>query len=209
MEKIINTFKDYDIFKGDKRSLHEIAEFIVKENYAHHLVSFTEEEVANDVAAVYQEELYLYNGLSYIYIVRNHLHDLIGCIRTVHWDRKTKLPIEKIYGINPLTFIHSEQKYSYWHIGRFVVSSNAGISTLVLFKRLVAFAVRPIIEDKYSYMIAEIDSKLLKVVNALGFITRQAGSPMNYLTSETVPVYSSKRGVNRFYSRYSRLCEVI
>ena len=45
MEKQIATFKDYAIFMADKTSLLEIAQFVVKENYSHHLSSFTEEEI--------------------------------------------------------------------------------------------------------------------------------------------------------------------
>ena len=42
MEKQIATFKDYAIFMADKTSLLEIAQFVVRENYSHHLSSFTE-----------------------------------------------------------------------------------------------------------------------------------------------------------------------
>ena len=42
MEKQIATFKDYAIFMADKTSLLEIALFVVRENYSHHLSSFTE-----------------------------------------------------------------------------------------------------------------------------------------------------------------------
>ena len=89
----------------------------------------------------------------------------------------------------------------------FAVATGAGISTLTLFKRLMALAVKPIVEDKYSYMIAEIDSKLLKVMKGLGFGTRQIGKSIDYLTSETVPVCSSKRGIMGFFSKYGELCK--
>ena len=108
-----------------------------------------------------EEEEYLYDNKSHIYIARDAFGNIIGCIRSFHWDKHKILPIEKIYGINPLNAIHQESKYSFWHIGRFAVAKDSGISTLTLFKRLMALAVKPIVEDKYSYMIAEIDSKLL------------------------------------------------
>ena len=38
MEKKVASFNEYDIFMADKSSLHEIADFVVRENYAHHLV---------------------------------------------------------------------------------------------------------------------------------------------------------------------------
>ncbi len=154
---------------------------------------------------MFEEEEYLYDNKSHIYIARDSFGNMIGCIRSFHWDKRKTLPIEKIYGINPLNAIHRENKYSFWHIGCFAVAKGTGISTLTLFKRLMALAVKPIVEDKYSYMIAEIDSKLLKVMKVLGFGTRQIGKSIEYLTSETVPVCSSKRGIMGFFSRYGEL----
>ncbi|EFN90950.1 hypothetical protein HMPREF1860_01728 [Prevotella amnii] len=92
--------------------------------------------------------------------------------------------------------------------GRFAVATKTGISTLTLFKRLMALAVKPIVEDKYSYMIAEIDSKLLKVMKVLGFGTHRIGKSIDYLTSETVPVCSSKKGFKSLFSKFNELCKV-
>ena len=205
--KEITTFKDYAIFLEDKTSLLETTQFVVRENYPHHLSSFTEKEVNEDVRFVLAEEEYLYDENTHIYIARDAFGNIVGCIRSFHWDKHKTLPIEKIYGINPLNAIHGESKYSFWHIGRFAVAKDSGISTLTLFKRLMALAVKPIVEDKYSYMIAEIDSKLLKVMKVLGFGTRQIGKSIDYLTSETVPVCSSKRGIKGFFSKYGELCK--
>jgi N-acyl-L-homoserine lactone synthetase len=207
MEKQIATFKDYAIFLADKTSLLEIARFVVNENYSHHMSSFTEEDINKDIKSVLEEEEYLYDDKSHIYIARDSSGKMIGCIRSFHWDKHKTLPIEKIYGINPLHAVHEEAKYNYWHIGRFAVAKDSGLSTLTLFKRLMALTVKPIVEDKYSYMIAEIDSKLLKVMKVLGFGTRQIGKSIDYLTSETVPVCSSKRGVKGFFSKYGELCK--
>ncbi|MDD6541515.1 MAG: hypothetical protein PUF32_04335 [Prevotella sp.] len=206
MEKKLASFKEYEIFMADESSLNEIASFVVRENYAHHTNSCSEATTVASVAEILEMERYLYDDKSRIFIARTLQGKMIGCIRSFHWDKIKELPIEKIYGINPLRVIHSENKYSYWHIGRFAISKDVDISTLTLFKRLMVLAVKPIVDDRFSYMIAEIDSRLLKVMTLLGFKTRQIGKSINYLASETVPVYSSKRGINGFYSRYGNLC---
>lgn len=206
--KVLST-KECDIFTADKSCLKEIANFVVRENYSHHVSSFTEEEMIKDIRSVLEEEEYLYDDKSHIYIARDASGKMMGCIRSFHWDKHKVLPIEKVYGINPLLAVHSEEKYNYWHVGRFAVARNSGISNLTLFKRLMALAVEPIVEDKYSYMIAEIDIKLLKVMKALGFCTHQIGQSIDYLTSETVPVCSSKRGIMGFFSKYGQLCKVV
>ena len=38
MEKKVASFNEYEIFMADKSSLHEIADFVVRENYTHHLI---------------------------------------------------------------------------------------------------------------------------------------------------------------------------
>jgi hypothetical protein len=122
MEKQIATFKDYAIFMADKTSLMEIAQFVVRENYSHHLSSFTEKEVNEDIKSVLEEEEYLYDNKSHIYIARDAFGNIVGCIRSFHWDKHKTLPIEKIYGINPLNAIHGESKYSFWGSAGFSVN---------------------------------------------------------------------------------------
>lgn len=205
MEKQIYTNGQYNIWQlTGKECLQELAEFVVRENYKHHVGDFSYESIKDAIDSVYQEELQ-YIDSSTIFVVRNEAGKIIGSIRVFKWDRKKILPIQKIFGINPLMTIHSESDYSYWHIGRFAVDSFAGIPTITLFKQLMVYAVHPIVCDEKSYMIAETDSKLLKVMNALGIETIQLGHSINYLASETIPVCSSKNGLLLFYKHYENL----
>ena len=100
MEKQIATFKDYAIFMADKTSLLEIAQFVVKENYSHHLSSFTEKEVNEDIKSVLEEEEYLYDNKSHIYIARDAFGNIIGCIRSFR--------CQVIYGFPYLTCAKSQ-----------------------------------------------------------------------------------------------------
>ncbi len=208
MEKLIATFDGYSIFKADAKCINELSRFIVMENYKHHIGSVEATRITDDITDVTKEELSLYGDNTYIYIARDKRGKMLGSIRVFLWNRQSVLPLEKIYGINPLEAIDSDVKFNYWHVGRFAIDSTLGISTFTLFKRLMALAVRPIVGDSDSYMIAEIDSKLLKVMNALGFETNQLGDSMYYLTSETVPISSSKQGIMGFYSKYRYLCGI-
>ena len=45
MEEV--SFEEYEIFMADKFCLSEVANFIVRENYSHHMSSFTENEITN------------------------------------------------------------------------------------------------------------------------------------------------------------------
>ncbi|MFI3297547.1 MAG: hypothetical protein R3Y59_07970 [bacterium] len=57
-------------------------------------------------------------------------------------------------------------------------------------------------------MIAETDVKLLKVMAAMGIKTWKLGDSINYLASETVPIYSNNKGLETFYNKYQSLLNV-
>lgn len=203
MEQVVYSNTNYCIYEADEGCLMELSEFIVRENYKHHSMDAIDADIAIETNEVFNEEHH-YIQNSKIFLARNTCGKLIGSIRVFKWNRKDILPIQKIFNINPLEYIGANRSYSYWHIGRFAIDSYTGISTVALFKQLMSLAIEPIVHDSNSFMIAEIDSKLLKVMNALGISTITIGKPMFYLASETIPVYSTKQGLSNFYNKYER-----
>ena len=105
--------------------------------------------------------------------------------------------------LNQLNF--AGEKYNFWHIGRFAIDSQSGVSMLTLFKQLVYLSIVPIIEDPQGGMIAEMDSKLLRTLKILGIETVRLGESVEYLHSETIPVYSERKGLLYFYNRNSNI----
>jgi len=206
MEKIILSNKNYCIYKVGEECLMELSEFVVSENYKHHTSCCEDIDMTQEIRHVYHEEL-RYSKRSHIFIVRDLQGKLIGSIRVFKWNKKDSLPIEELFNINPLERLGDEKSRSYWHVGRFAIDSHAGISTLNIFKILMTLAIEPIIKDTNSYMIAETDSKLVRVVNALGIQTIALDKPIQYLASDTVPLYSSKSGLIDFYNRHKSLKE--
>lgn len=49
MEKLVCVNENYRIWQLDKESLHELAEFVVTENYKHHVGSFTAASIKAEV----------------------------------------------------------------------------------------------------------------------------------------------------------------
>lgn len=201
METKIWTCDKYAIFRVGIERIHEIVEFVVTQNYAHHTSESTSICTINEIEDIYKEEL-SYSKDSAYFIVLDKAGKMIGCIRTFKWDRHTLIPMQKIFHISPLEMVETKPDTSFWHIGRFAIDSNSGFSTITLFKQLMTLAVTPILHEKDSYMIAEIDSHLLRIMNTLGIETQQIGYPILYLASETIPVCSSKRGLIKFYQRH-------
>lgn len=201
MEKVIWSSNDYSILRVGTDWLHDIAQFVVIQNYDHHSSEPIPDTIRQEIEEIYREEL-LYSKDSKYFIVRNKLGKMIGSIRVFRWDKLTPTPMHKIFHISPLEKVSSAPETSFWHIGRFAIDSKSGFSTVTLLKQLMALAVAPILQDDDSYMIAETDSHLLRVMNALGIETQQIGDSHIYLASETIPVYSSKKGLTNFYLRY-------
>lgn len=52
MEKLIATFEDYSIFKADAKCINELSQFIVVENYKHHVGTVGASQIADDIADV-------------------------------------------------------------------------------------------------------------------------------------------------------------
>lgn len=200
MEIKIWTCDKYSIFKVGIDRIYDIAKFVVSQNYYHHTSVSLPITARNEIEDIYKEEL-SYSRDSTYFIVRDKEEKLIGCIRVFRWDKRIPTPMQKIFHISPLEKVDSAPATSFWHIGRFAIDSTSGFSTVTLFKQLMTLAVEPILREEDSYMIAETDSHLLRVMNALGIETRQIGNPQIYLASETIPVCSSKKGLTKFYQR--------
>lgn len=206
MEKAVISCKDYTIFRVGIDQLRDVASFVVTENYNHHSSGTLPDSAMQEIEDIYNEEL-SYSKDSFYFIGRDKKGKMIGSIRVFKWDKQTPIPMQKIFHISPLGKVNDTPNTSLWHIGRFAINSSVGFSTVTLFKQLMTLAVDPILREEDSCMIAETDSHLLRVMNALGIETVRIGNPLIYLASETIPVYSSKGGLLTFYKRhYPLLC---
>lgn len=202
MKQFVKRHGSYSIFKVDSQYLHKIAELVVKANYNHHGENICSNDIEKEIQGVYMEELE-YASSSQLYIAEDNSEQIIGCIRVMKWDLRHKLPIQKIFNINPLDYISNTLKDpTFWHIGRFAIDSCANVPNLSLFKQLMMYAITPICQQQNSYMIAECDSKLLRVMGLLGISTVRLGSGVHYLGSETIPVYANRKGLLSFYYKY-------
>lgn len=203
MEQFIIAREGYSIYESDEEVLYELAEFVVEENYRHHSVlntSIPKEEVER----VFNEEKRLIN-ISRILVARNKTGEIIGSIRITKWDRKTQLPLETLFGLNPLDLAISTIVTTFWHIGRFSISKDGKCSTTLLMRMLMIYAIYPIVKEITGCLLAEVDRKLFNILARLGIIVYQLAPSINYLASETIPVYSTSEAMMEFYNRNKHL----
>lgn len=196
--------ENYSIVKGCKKDLYNIAEFVVRQNYIHHVGKFNK-NIQEEIWDIYHEE-FKYFESSNLYIAKDNNGDIIGCIRTIKWNFVDVLPIQKIFNINLCNLIARFSNPIFWHIGRFAINSKSNTSRLTLFKQLMTFAIKPICAHPNNYFVAECDSKLLYTMNLLGMKTRKLSEGIFYLGSETIPVYSNREGLMEFYNKHKYLC---
>lgn len=180
-----------------------LSEFVVKENFKHHwkenLMSL---DLDNDIQSIYSEEMkYLSN--SEIFVAKDSLGDILGSIRVLKWNYIDVLPLQKIFGINPLLVIGDIKLNNIWHIGRFAIKKEC--KDINLFKKLMVCAIAPICKEEGNIAFAECDSKLLRILNLLGIKANVIGEPINYLGSETIPISMSYEGLIDFYNKNKNL----
>lgn len=195
----------YTISRFRSTELAEVIEFVIDQNNKHHKKTQEKSISRKEVEHLVNEEVSISGEESRIYVARNQSGRIIGSIRTCQWNRKGRLPMQKLFGINPQEIPDVPNDAQLWHVGRFAIDSMSGVSPIVMFKQLMQYAITPIVEAHNAVMLAEIDSHLLKVMNLLGIRTHQLGLPIEYLGSLTVPIYSNKSDLLEYYSGNKQL----
>ncbi len=188
--------------KLPKSQLLDLAKFVVAENFKHHSNNNFPKDYKSDVNAIYEEELIYYKN-SEIFTVKDNEGYILGAIRILKWDYITVLPLQKIFGINPLLTISSSNINNIYHIGRFAVKKD--VRDVNLFKRLLVCIASLICKNKSNIAFAECDSKLLRILNLLGVKTTIIGKSINYLGSETIPIVMTYNGVIDFHNKNKHL----
>lgn len=188
--------------KLQKNQLLDLAEFIVTENYKHHSNNNLPKDYKNDVNSICKEELSYYEN-SEVFTTKDYTGSILGSIRVLKWNYIDVLPLQKIFGINPLLALSKPNINNIYHIGRFAVKKD--VRDINLFKRLLICVAELICDHNGNVAFAECDSKLLRILNLLGVKTMIIGESINYLGSETIPIAMTYDGIIGFYNKNKHL----
>lgn len=202
MDRFITSYGDYSIWQLAKSGLYNLARFVVIENYKHHQMLSDSAMISDsEVQIVYNEEVQYFEQ-SRIFVVKNHINEIVGAIRIMNWNKRDELPITRLFGIDRINNTSfKDDGIDIWHVGRFAVSSGLGRDALSLFRVLMMFAVAPICKSDNGVMIAECDSKLFKTVQKLGMNVIALNEGIEYLGSVTIPIYATRNGLLEFVAR--------
>ena len=189
-----------------KNQLPDLAEFVVTENFKHHSNNELPKNYKNDVNSIYKEELSFYEKAE-IFTTKDNMGNILGAIRLLKWNYPDVLPIQKIFGINPLLTLNQPNINDIYHIGCFAVKKD--VRDINLFKKLLVCIAKIICSHKGNVAFAECDSKLLRTLKLLGVKAMVIGKSINYLGSETIPIAMTYDGIIDFYNKNKHLVENI
>lgn len=179
-----------------------LSNFIVKENFKHHLGAILPSKYEEEIILIFEEEI-SFNKNAEIFVYKDYLGSIIGSIRILKWDYIDVLPIQKNFNINPFSVIGDISLKNVWHIGRFAIKKE--VSDISLFKKLIICAITPVCQHKDNIAFAECDSKLLRMLKLLGIKTTIIGKSINYLGSKTIPISMNYDGLISFYEKNKNL----
>lgn len=185
-----------------KNQLMDLAEFVVTENFKHHSNNKLPENYKYDVNSIYKEELNFYEN-SEIFTTKDDTGTILGAIRLLKWNYTDVLPLQKIFGINPLLVLNQPNINDIYHIGRFAVKKD--VCDINLFKKLLVNVAEIICSHKGNVAFAECDTKLLRILKLFGVKAMIIGDSVNYLGSETIPIAMTCDGIIDFYNKNKHL----
>jgi hypothetical protein len=182
-----------------------LAEFIANENNSHHgKALLNRKNIFDQVKQLYQEDLLLYE--SSVYYVATLNKKIIGSIKITLWDGQAMLPMEKLFGIQCRDLPFTDKLV--WHVGRFAISKLENPSGISLLKQLLTLAIYNICMYPNSVMLAECDKKLLLVLKLFGIQTKALAEGVEYLDSETIPIYATDEWLKVFLKNNSYVKQI-
>jgi len=177
------------------------------ENSSHHRnVSGYEAYFYDELKQAYEEDLLLFESSAYYAAIYNKI--IIGSVKITLWDGQAILPLEKLFNIQcrELSFYHDDVLV--WHVGRLAVSKSDNPFGMKLIMQLLTLAIYNICQHANSIMVAECDKKLLRGLNRMGIKTEALGRGIEYLGSETIPVYATDEWLKVFLQNNSYVEEM-
>lgn len=188
--------KNIDVL--EREHLMELCQFVVRENYSHHIGSRIHKHLQKQVNDMFKEELaYFDSAITYISRERT---SITGSIRVLRYNNSITLPLEKLFDIDPLLYASNPNKI--FHIGRFAIKKKQSSR---LFKSLMVHALSHVFYEENSVLFIECDLKLARILRILNIGYKVLSEPIYYLGSETAPLMITREDIESFFIRNMHL----
>lgn len=181
--------KDHYFARLPKDKLPSLLCFYLREIYEHfgfteHTDRFFEHELLNLLC----EDDRFYKHSIYQVLKGRRDDKIYGSVKITYWNRRTPLPIEKLFKMDLENTPLPESRHI-WHIGRFVIAGSLRENRIGILKKMLYNAFYPVTAFGNGLVIAECDSKLVDTLRKMGIEVRVLGEPVEYICSETLPIY--------------------
>jgi hypothetical protein len=212
MDILLNDFQDYSLWLVSREHLSDVSRFILRVNHQVHLNS----NIINYSDFVKTKELDFKSfSTSYFYAIKNRKYEIVGTIKAQKWDGKSKLPIEDDFDIRIDKIVKNldEKPNEIWHIGRFAIDQQKiredallRKNRITILKLLLTNVLQHVCMNETNIYLAESDKKLFDKLKLMGINSTQIGESKMYLGSETVPIFNTAKGVEKFVKDHKHLC---
>lgn len=181
-----------------KTEIRDLLYFLVAQNYSrsgqsNHINTNFDVEINN----LYKEDQALFDHSVYYILKSRRDNKIHGSIKIAYWDRTSSLPIEKLFDLNAQKVIPAGTSHI-WHIARFAISNDIPCCRITILKKLLFNAFYPVYSKGNGLILAECDKKLTTVLNQIGIKTYVLKESIQYLGSETVPIYIKSEWLQNF-----------
>lgn len=191
---------DYYFSRIEKNDLPELLAFYIIEIYEHfNYTDYTVESYENELEHLLKEDHAFYKNSIY-YVLRDcKEHKIYGSIKTTYWDKETPLPIEELFDVSAQDLLLPGIDH-FWHIGRFVISRKIPKDRISILKKILYNAFYPVYKMGSGLIIAECDKKVTLTLEKLNVTSFVLGKSIEYICSETLPIYIRSEWLNEFVS---------
>ncbi len=181
-----------------RTEIRDLLYFLVAQNYSRsgqssHINTNFDMEINN----LFKEDQALFDHSVYYILKSRKDRKIYGSIKIAYWDRISSLPIEKLFGLNVQKIIPDGTSHI-WHIARFAISNDIPCCRITILKKLLFNAFYPVYSKGNGLILAECDKKLTNVLNQIGIKTHVLKESIQYLGSETVPIYIKSEWLKKF-----------
>ena len=215
MKELVKEFDAFSLWKiTGKVELEKLSRLVISVNYKHHL---NQQSYPNDeFIKIYGEDIQALSNSDF-YAIYDNKNEIFASVKCQKWNNSTILAIEKDFRIDLMYFIRglNFQPREVFHIGRFVIDQDKiRKNTLLRQKRLdilkllMYYALFPVFNSSYNIFFCECDEKLFSKLNLLGLYPQTIGTPMEYMGSETIPIFCDYNGIKEFFNRNKNINHV-
>lgn len=189
---------EYYFSRIEKDDLPELLGFYIIEIYEHfNYTDYSRESYERELEHLLKEDHAFYKNSIY-YVLRDCVeHKIYGSIKTTYWDKETPLPIEELFDVTAQDLLLPGVDH-FWHIGRFVISRKIPKDRISILKKMLFNAFYPVYKISSGLIIAECDKKVTLTLEKLNVESFILGKSIEYICSETFPIYIRSAWLNEF-----------